>query len=100
MKVKRYKGSIVPMTTEVVNIDGKEATVISYGQHDNQKRLHGLGIRMRIWAEKGIDIWEGQYKRDELHGIARWISLQWAGDFDIYFGGWKDSCMDGQGKLI
>ena len=73
---------------------------ISYGQHDVHKRLNGIGRRIRIWAKIGIEIWEGQWKDDKLHGFARWITLEWLGDFDIYVGGWKDALFDGHGKLI
>ena len=91
--MKRKDGKIVPLTTVIDHLEKNQAFVITQGQHDVHERLHGIGRRIRVWSEVGIDIWEGQWKRDELQGLGRWINFQWPGDFGIYIGGWDDSMM-------
>ena len=54
---------------------------------------------MRLWPAGG-DIWEGQFKDDQLDGFGRWIKVYMDGEHACYLGHWKEQLRHGWGKLI
>ena len=60
--------------TQYDSTSSKTEKVMRYGQHDKHGGLNGLGRKIKIWAN-GADVWEGQFKQNELHGFGRQIKI-------------------------
>ena len=60
--------------------DDERQVIIKIGQMDKDKNLCGVGQKISV-CPYGGDIWEGQWKDNELSGFARWITVYWEQDF-------------------
>ena len=46
-----------------------------------------------------IFIQEGQFKKNQLHGFGRWLTISSATDYAHYIGNWDDGELQGWGKI-
>ena len=83
-----------------VTADDDVAKVVTYGQHNKNNELHGIGRKIRIWSRCACDIWEGNFKDGRLDDFGRWVTVYWSntdvaddwdGKFASYVGYWLDN---------
>ena len=60
----------------------------------------GLGRKIRVWANSCVEVWEGQFKYDKLHGFGRYIVINWDDNqASSYIGMWENGQHHGYGLL-
>lgn len=94
----------------IVQEDNDMAKVVTYGQHNLEHNLHGLGRKIRVWSKCACDIWEGNFKNGVLDDFGRWITVYWSntewinddwdGKFASYVGYWQNHEVHGYGKMV
>ena len=65
-------------------------------------QIHGVGRRIRVFANNSIQIWEGQFNNGELDGFGRWLACYWTGvGYKVlsYIGFWDSGQHQGYGRL-
>ena len=74
---------------------------VEYGQlHPEKYNMIGLGRKIRVWANSSIEVWEGQFKYDQLHGFGRHVVINWSDNHAAsYIGNWKNGKHHGYGFL-
>ena len=93
-------GEVAVPITQATMEDTPKSRVISVGQHSNQL-LNGVGRKIKIWANGGCMIWEGQFKDGKLTGFGRRLRIfLHHGGVECFIGFWKDDQMQGYGKKI
>ena len=92
-----------------VQEDNDVAKVVTYGQHNKNGDLHGLGRKIRVWSRCACDIWEGNFKDGLMDDFGRWITVYWSskdvpddwdGKFASYTGYWLENEVHGYGRMI
>jgi len=94
-----HDDKIIECTCRVTE-DNDVAKVVTYGQHNKNNELHGIGRKIRIWSRCACDIWEGNFKDGRLDDFGRWVTVYWSntdvaddwdGKFASYVGYWLDN---------
>ena len=98
MKRSKLKNQVIPFSVHT-SVDDDLERVVQFGQHDSKNRLLGLGMRIRIWSH-AADVWEGQFKKNELHGFGRWTSVFQDGQYDCQVGYWRNGWRHGWNQEI
>jgi len=72
--------------TQKTNNDNSHYREMTFGQHDENGLLDGVGRRITVCVYS-CDIWEGHWKYGDLTGFGRWLTIYWNdGSFRCHVG--------------